>query len=252
MRDLDQLRERRDDTNVRRLGLYTLAGLLAMLCGTIVLVTRSGHRTEPPTVDPLSELLAEQADDPKAPPRPKARPKHAAAEDLSALSFPRTLTGDEASIEATVRAAEAEHAALTGRTDAPGPERRPSRAADIPASTLAGVQSARLARVAQHDPLIAKAMPERSDGAMAPEGAAGPFTLQVVSYESREPAERFADALRRRGHRAYIAAAEVPGRSRYFRVRVGPFATRHDAVVYQRRFDQLERMHTIVVMSPAK
>lgn len=256
MRDLDQLREHDDDSNVRRLGLYTLAGVLSLMAFIAVSVSGIGplgkSRAPAEERDPLAQLLAEQHDDPKAPPRAATEPVvPTSRRELARLSFPGILSGDEDTIEATVRAAQAEHAALTGRApdlDLP----TPVRAADIPASTLATEQTARLTRSARHDPLIAKAMPERSDGALAPEGSEGPYTLQVVSYESREPAERFVDALRRRGHRAYITQVEAPGRSRYFRVRVGPFATRQEAIAYQRRFDASERMHTLVVTNPAK
>ena len=46
--------------------------------------------------------------------------------------------------------------------------------------------------------------------------------------------------------------AEVPGRGRYFRVRVGPFATRQEANEYQRSFESAERMHTILVSNATK
>ncbi|MDB4990827.1 MAG: Sporulation domain protein, partial [Myxococcaceae bacterium] len=85
-----------------------------------------------------------------------------------------------------------------------------------------------------------------------PSGSEGAFTLQVVSYETRDAAERFANALRARGHRAFVTPAEVPGRGRSFRVRVGPFTTRHEALLYQSSFERDERMHGILVTSPAK
>ncbi|MDB4990176.1 MAG: Sporulation domain protein [Myxococcaceae bacterium] len=244
MRDLDQLRERDGGTAGRKLGLFALAGTLSIAAAISLGVVSgsSGERDSSSTeLDPLSQLALTSADPKAPPPAPKA------AIQLERLSFPATLVGDESTIEATVRAADAEHAALTGRA----PVRTRARAEDVPASTLATEQSDRLSRTAKHDPLIALAMPERG-GVVAPSGSEGAFTLQVVSYETRDAAERFANALRARGHRAFVTPAEVPGRGRSFRVRVGPFTTRREALLYQSSFERDERMHGILVTSPAK
>ena len=252
MRDLDQLRERSDETTVRRLGLFVMAGFIGA-AALMALGVVSGGSSQPSSApDPLAALGEASA---------ASEQRGAAGEDdevdsaavLGRLSFPATLVGDEATIEATVEAAAAEHAALTGRAESGlgRPSSRVPRANTLPASTLATDQSARLMRSAKHDPLIAEALPERSaDGTMAPHGADGPFMLQVVSYEKRDEAERFVDALRLRGHRAYMGQAEVPGRSRYYRVRIGPFASRREAVEYQRRFALSERIQTLVVDGP--
>ncbi len=248
MRDLDQLRER-DDAAGRKLGLFALAGTLtvATLIGFGVL--QGGSNDAPaPELDPLSQWALEAREPP--PTSAPAAGSAASPSELARLSFPAVLVGDEAAIEATVRAAEAEHAALTGqRVSRPEP-RTSARAEDIPASSLAEEQLERLQRAAKHDPLMAQAMPERAR-ASAPHGTDGAFMLQVVSYETRAAAERFASALRARGHKAYVTQAEVPGRSRYFRVRVGPFTTRRDALAYQQAFEESERMHTILVSGAA-
>ncbi|MDB4977599.1 MAG: Sporulation domain protein [Myxococcaceae bacterium] len=255
MRDLDQLRERRSDSDGgeggnagRKLGLFALAGTLsiAAIMSLGVVSGSSGSAVEPESaseLDPLSQLAQRSGE--SAPRAAVTKP----AVQLERLSFPATLVGDESTIEATVRAADAEHAALTGRSPVRVGTR--ARAEDVPASTLATEQSERLSRTAKHDPLVAQAMPERG-GAVAPSGSEGAFTLQVVSYETRDTAERFANALRARGHRAFVAQAEVPGRGRSFRVRIGPFATRRDALVYQTSFEHDERMHSILVTSAPK
>jgi len=251
MRDLGKLRER-DETTGRKLGLFALSGVLsvAAIIALGVVGGGSAEREAGPVRDPLEEL-ALSAGDPKAPlPSAPAAPK--ATVELERLSFPATLVGDEAVIQATIRAADAELAALSGRAPRNRPREEVMRASDIPASSLASEQSLRLRRSARHDPLMAQALPERSDGTYAPHGSEGAFTLQVVSFEQRDPAERFAHALRARGHKAYTVSAEVPGRGRTFRVRVGPFTTRREALEYQTRFEQSERMHTILVSGASK
>ena len=254
MRDLDQLHEREEagaSTGGRKLGLFALAGTIsvAAIISLGVVSGSSGESDVPAELDPLSQLALTNAD-PKAP-VPAGSQAGRASVQLDQLSFPSTLVGDESALEATVRAADAEHAALTGRSSGRIAARKRARAEDVPASTLATEQSDRLSRTAKHDPLVAQAMPERS-GAVAPSGSEGAFTLQVVSYETRDAAERFANALRARGHRAFVLPAEVPGRQRSYRVRVGPFTTRRDALVYQRSFEHDERMNSLVVTSSVR
>lgn len=276
MRDLDQLRDRGDDASGRKLGLFALAGTLGV-AAVIAFGVVAGGSEEPAVkdgLDPLAELALAGAD-PKAPPsltrdngtpgtdalgaragdpRASARSpgKPPASVQLERLSFPATLGGDPSALEATVRAAEAEHAAITSRPRV--------RASDVPAAALAGGDSDRLSRAAKHDPLMAQAFmrqrpeprgvtPERSPVAAGSEGA---FTLQVSSYDTRDAAERFVSALRARGHRAFVAQAELPGRGRSYRVRVGPFPTRRDALAYQASFERDERMHSVVVPGSGK
>jgi len=245
MRDLDQLRERSDETMGRKLGLFALAGVLSVAATIAIgVVERDADERElAADLAPVEQLVRDNSD-PKAP-----APTRAASQvEPRQLSFPATLVGVESAVEATVRAAEAEHASLTAGTGlglggAGG--RSGSRA---PASTLASIGAERLQRIARHDPLVAQALPERG-GQLAPYGAEGAFTLQVVAYPERDEAERFVNVLRARGHKAYVASGEVPGRSRTFRVRIGPFASRREAVEYQGKFERTERMHTLVVSS---
>jgi len=268
MNDFDPLRERNDETAGRKLGLFALAGTLgvAAIIAFGVVAGGSEEREQPAELDPLAQLALTGAD-PKAPVSLSASTASGAASaafgrgngkqpatvQLDRLSFPATLVGDESAIEATVRAAEAEHASIVSRPRA--------RGSDIPAGALAGGESERLARAAKHDPLVAQAFlssraeprtatPER--GPVAPSGSEGAFTLQVVSYDTRDTAERFATALRARGHRAFVALAELPGRGRSYRVRVGPFTTRRDALAYQTSFERGESMHSVLVASSGK
>jgi cell division septation protein DedD len=276
-RDLEQLRERSDDAAGRRLGLFALAGTLGVAAVIAFGVVAGGSEEPTPKdgLDPLAQLALTGAD-PKAPPSlagPQGTPgtdalgahaqdslasarspgKPPASVQLDRLSFPATLVGDQSAIEATVRAAEAEHAAITTRPR--------MRASDIPAAALAGSESDRLSRAAKHDPLMAQAFlrprpeprglaPER--GTVAPTGSEGAFTLQVSSFDTRDAAEHFATALRARGHRSFVAQAELPGRGRSYRVRVGPFPTRRDALAYQASFERDERMHCVLVTSSGK
>jgi DedD protein len=256
MRDLEQLRERGDEHRGSRLGLLILAAVLS-LAALVAIVSLMGpsEPTETAVVDPLTELaLSAPAAPPRAAPEPALRPE--------SLSFPSTLVergaprgkldaDEEALIEATVRAAAAEHAELSGDVP-PLPTMSPRSSAELPAGGSVTSDNLRLSRLAQRDPLVAGSLPKRATTGLAPPGADGAFTLQVVSYEAREPAESFAATLRARGHKAFVTQADVPGRGRFFRVRVGPFTTRKEAEAYQRRFEDDEHMHSLVVSNADK
>jgi cell division septation protein DedD len=252
MRDLDQLRERDEDARGRKLGLLTLASIVsvaALIAGVSLMGT--GDSAEAAAIDPLMELSL-SATKPGvragAPAAPKLEPR--------SLTFPSTLVEanrDDALLEATVRAAEAEHAALSGEpSPAPPPVVVAKTNADLPAANGATDDQARLTQLAKRDPLVRSALPKQASVDRAPAGSEGAFTLQVVSYETRDAAENFARTLRSRGHKAFVAEAEVEGRGRYFRVRVGPFTTRKEAAGYQESFENNEHMHTIVVSNAAK
>lgn len=241
-RDLGRLRERSDDTAGRKLGLFALAGTLSV-AAIISAGVLSGSATEPEPVppDPLMDLALTSGAAPKdLQAAEAAESARLDPEALTRLSFPAILSGEEGPLAAGVRATSREQT-RTGRRVV---------ASETPASTLAGEETERLQRATRHDPLMAQAMPERS-GALAPVGGEGAFTLQVVSFQTRDAAERFVNALRARGHRAFLAQSELPGRGRSFRVRIGPFTTRREALLYQQSFEQTERMHGIVVTGSA-
>jgi DedD protein len=129
------------------------------------------------------------------------------------------------------------------------PAKEPARAS-IPAGLTASIASQKLAKAARHDKLVAAALPDTPEGPKARVGADGEFTLQVISYDSLGTAQAFANELRAKGHEAFVAAGDVEGRGRYYRVRIGPFKTKPQAEAYRRSFEEQEAMNTIVVKRP--
>jgi cell division septation protein DedD len=75
------------------------------------------------------------------------------------------------------------------------------------------------------------------------------FTLQVSSLPSRSEAERFMSRLSAKGFSPFLVEAEVPGKGRFFRVRVGDYATRGEADVAVRRFREKTAISAIVTSS---
>jgi cell division septation protein DedD len=192
--------------------------------------------------------------------------------DPAKLTFERALTGHEdrpevlAALEAAARRDERESAhdhvlgrkhntggTLTAtrsgantRTTASAVE-SPSSAA-IPASLAASNAGQQLERSARHDKLVAAAMQKPGRGQMrASSGPDGGYLLHVISYDSKAPADALVNSLRNKGHEAFLAAGEVNGRGRYYRVRIGPFGSKPSADAYRHDFEAHERMNTIVV-----
>jgi DedD protein len=82
---------------------------------------------------------------------------------------------------------------------------------------------------------------------LAQPGMEGGFQLQVASFKEPADAAKLVDDLRRRGHRAYSQAAQVPDRGIWHRVRVGPFKTKFEAMKYKADFQRQERVSPFVV-----
>ena len=62
--------------------------------------------------------------------------------------------------------------------------------------------------------------------------AGGAFTLQLAASQERAEAEQYISRLRDRGYAPYITEAEVAGRGRWYRVRMGSFPTKEAATRY--------------------
>jgi len=117
----------------------------------------------------------------------------------------------------------------------------------LPAASAIGNTPAVLARARNHDPLVAAAFPPAAPTTPAATGQDGRYTIQVISYQHPTDADVFAQSLRARGHHAFVMAADIPDRGRYYRVRIGPFPSQRAADAYRQTFEDEERMNTIVV-----
>jgi cell division septation protein DedD len=76
---------------------------------------------------------------------------------------------------------------------------------------------------------------EKPNAAAAPGEIAsgeGAFSMQAMSSSNQEEANKFSEKLLRAGISAYVVQADIPGRGRWYRVRVGKFGTREEAMKY--------------------
>jgi cell division septation protein DedD len=80
------------------------------------------------------------------------------------------------------------------------------------------------------------------------DGEPGTYSLQVDSFRDRREASQLAQKLVKAGHSAFLVSVDIPDRGgQWFRVRVGPFSSKAEALRYQRRFEEKERLATFLV-----
>lgn len=80
------------------------------------------------------------------------------------------------------------------------------------------------------------------------QGANGlPYAVQVGSYRSIEEAKHLVQEWQTRGYPAYLMEAELPDSGRWYRIRVGNFATRHEAGTYLQGLQQRGVVNGLVV-----
>jgi cell division septation protein DedD len=275
MRDLDRLQEQDPDERDRHIGVWLVFAITIL--GLFFAVFLAWQRATPKAdeADPLDQLVQNGQKGSAQAPRGRdagSEIKAGPALDPTKLTFERSLTGEEdrpeviAALAAAAREEEeladdghdahdghddaAEDAPTKGSRVAPLPKVPilPPSSAQIPAGLTVSAAGSKLEKSARHDPLVAAAMPKaHSAHTRASSGSAGEYILQVMSYEEKTDADAFASALRDRGHEAFVAAVNVEGRGRTYRVRIGPFKSKGAAESYRHDFEERERMNTIVV-----
>ncbi len=235
MRDLERIEERSSEEG-RRVLLLSMVGLVAAVGIVGATVAALPAQSEPEGPDLLQALALEGASarDPKLPD---------AELDPRTLSFPTTLvTESRPEVAAAMAAAAAELEHLDPVTS---PPRRSRIAAGLPASVTAGPDREIVEIAAVRDPLVAATVPKRTR--TSPAGHIGLYTLQVISYSEPQEAQVFAEALRKRGHAAFVTSGKVEDRGTHWRVQIGPFASRQDAQSYRTAFEREEGMNTFIV-----
>ncbi|MEK6303789.1 MAG: SPOR domain-containing protein [Acidobacteriota bacterium] len=98
--------------------------------------------------------------------------------------------------------------------------------ADQPAASQASTQT--VAAKESTTPERAEQQPGQSVRT-ANEGFAGRYSLQAAAFPNDTGANEFCERLKRAGVPAYTVSAEIAGRGKWFRVRVGRFETAQDA-----------------------
>jgi cell division septation protein DedD len=243
VRNLDDIQEEDSRSRSSRFAALLLASLAgAGIVTAVVVMSRRGGETQHATQDPLAELVAAQKN--AAPTADKLETRE--------VSFPAILSDDEKPTTA-LAAVRDEHGRLlppaASLSAAPEPPPAADRLPVVPLP-LGEMLGATPVTTQPKDGLVALAadkakLPE--GGELAPPGMDGGFQLQVASFKDQADADRLVEDLRKRGHRAYRLAANVPERGLWHRVRIGPFKTKFEANKYKADFERTERMTPFLV-----
>jgi cell division septation protein DedD len=128
----------------------------------------------------------------------------------------------------------------------PMPARREALPARAPAEELAAA-----APQPRRDAAQAPArQPTEETGAIRIKSSEkGRYSLQVGSYPERAEAAQRVETWKGKGYPAYLTVADIPGRGRWYRVRIGGFGTREEAARYLNEFSSRESANALVVMS---
>jgi cell division septation protein DedD len=238
LRDLEQIQE--EPPRARSLPFGAL--LLAAICGgALVVVVMGTFQREAPAPaankDPLAALLERQ--EPSAP---------AGRVDEDDVTFPEILSDGTKPTTALAAVKDERGRLLEAERTEPGAAAPP---VDLPQGQLpAGdlLHSTPVTSAPKDDlsQLAASRLSGERD-TMAPPGSQGGYEIQVASFPEAGPADAFVDELRKRGHSAYRQAAYVHERGLWHRVRIGSFKAKYEALAYQKKLEQTERLSTFLV-----
>jgi cell division septation protein DedD len=244
VRNLDDIQEEDSRSKTSRFAALLLASLAgAGIVTAVVVMSRRGGEVQHTKQDPLAELVLAQKN--AAPSADKLETRE--------VSFPGILSDDSKPTTA-LAAVRDEHgrllpppAASASVALAPPPAADRLPVVPLPVGEMLGATPV---TTQPKDDLVALAadkskLPE--GGELAPPGMDGGFQLQVASFKDQVDADRLVEDLRRRGHRAYRLAANVPERGLWHRVRIGPFKTKFEANKYKAEFERSERMTPFLV-----
>lgn len=237
VRNLERIQEKDDVSRMPRavsITLLVLGGACIVLSAMALGGKKSGEAA--PKNDPLGDLVSQ-----KKPVAAAAKTADLAATDVT---FPSLLSDNAKPTTALV--------AVNAKPDTNAVPTQPPPPTDvIPIVPLPAQNVLEASPVVTHprDGLTkAASEAQANDGTQAvAAGHDGNYQLQVSSFKTHEEADKFAQELRVRGHKAYVIQANVPSRGTWYRVRVGPFPTQAAASAYRSTFEAKEHVVPFVV-----
>ena len=90
--------------------------------------------------------------------------------------------------------------------------------------------------------------PAKKETAAAAGGAKVRYTLQTASYQDKEMAEDEVKRLKKRGYAAFITSSEIPGRGKWYRVRLGSFLNKSAAENLQKTIQSKDGISPIILI----
>jgi cell division septation protein DedD len=93
---------------------------------------------------------------------------------------------------------------------------------------------------------IKTAAPVKSSRRKVPPAAAGNLTIQVASMKDVAAAQRIVAKLKKEGYPAYLSRKVIPNTGTWFRVRVGSYSDRSQAIAHMNRLIQDQKKPILV------
>jgi len=249
LRNLDQIQESDSKSGGSRVGTLVLASVAgACLVFAVFALVKRPHLGPEPETDPLA-ALAESA--------VSAQPPSIEGQNVA---FPDLLS-DEPNPTTAMAAIRSGSGAAAGSGEVPfmlppgAPTQPPPAGDQLPVVPLPAQDFLSMSPVVSEPRDSLSAMANNASaptGEQVATGSPGGFQLQVSSFRKEKRAEGFATRLRRSGHHAYVESALVPGKGTWYRVRVGPFKNRWEAMRYRKEFEKREHIVTFLVEPPRK
>ncbi len=240
MRDANRLKER-VELRLDRPQITSIAVVALLLAGTIfALGVMVGKNLAPQVKPPAAASLLDRLD-----------AVQADAGGADGLTFQEELTrrsAPERPVAAAIHAptVRAEHPPATAII-LPGPPSVPPATNALiavhPMTDAGGMDSTVATRETSPEPFtqpLQKADPAEKGVAQVP------FTVQVKATQSQSEADKFAAKLRLQGYHSSVAEADVVGKGKWYRVRVGHFDTRAEAEHYLTDFERETHLSAFV------
>lgn len=160
----------------------------------------------------------------------------------------RNRADDAAAAEALPQAAPTEQGPIAGATSEAATSGRPSEMApEEPPAT--GTQRPVDSELAKAEDESTKAQATDTSVIRVKSAEHGRYSVQIGSYPQMGEATRSVEKWKGKGYPAYMMIADIPDRGRWYRVRIGGFATREDASGYLKELQSRENVEALIVMN---
>jgi DedD protein len=185
------------------------------------------QKAKEPAFDPAKELTYRQELTKAVEPSSKPAPK------VEAVRAPETPARAAAPAKPAVEEKQASEQPAAAKTDDPGAEETPETTT---ANAAIGGAFDR-ARLLPDKPKSASPVP------------AGAFAIQVSASQDKTEADGVVQKLRSVGYAPYVVDVTLPGKGRWYRVRLGHFGGKAEAEKYLKDFKRETRLDAIVTAS---
>jgi DedD protein len=226
IRDADRIRDKLEVSLDGRQVFFLFFGGAVVACLVFVLGVMVGKRLEG------RELVARRA-------ATSAAIDPLAALDELGADEQIDPAGDELAFPSALAAGDKGRQRPLGTADLPAP--RPAASAPAPAPAKPSEDRPRTVAPAVAAPPPPKA-PAAPPPTAPPADGKPKFTLQISSFQERAEADALVSRLVGAGYKPFVVMSDVPDRGIFFRVRIGEYPSRQDALTAKEEFEKKQQI----------